>query len=198
MQLSAASKILLFHEFHSRNREFYFRVQQLSPIRAVRHERKSLGLAYQRVQAPAATKTSSMIPVVEVKRIDPCLSSRIHEYPGLAKGTKVLVTTGGAIADYAISLLTAAGCVVTVLGSSPHPSRVAARDAKPEITLVEGSVASPEACAKAVIGQDVVLYAGRPATASEACRSAHEGTRQLLSAAASAGVKAFIFASSAR
>lgn len=174
-------------------------MQQLSPIRAVRLERKSLVLptnAYK--MSPAATKNSTVIPVVEVKRLDPCLSSRIHEYPGLAKGTKVLVTTGGAIADFAISLLTAAGCVVSVLGPSPHPSHVAARDAKPEITLVEGSVASPEACSKAVIGQDVVLHAGRPATAAEACRSTHEGTRQLLSAAAAAGVKAFIFASSAR
>lgn len=150
--------------------------------------------------SPAATKNRTVAPVVEIKRLDPCLSSRIHEceYPGLAKGTKVLVTTGGAIADSAISLLTAAGCNVTILGPSPRPAHAATRETKPEITPVEGSVMSPEACAKAVIGQDVVLHAGRPAADAEARRSAHEGTRQLLSAAAGAGVKAFVFVSSAR
>lgn len=117
--------------------------------------------------------------------------NRKHEYPGLASGTKVLVTTGGTIADATISQLSAAGCLVTTL------SLLEATKGG------EGALIPPESCARAVEDQEVVVHAGRMAdrfsSAVDACGHVTAGTRLLLEAAAASGsVKAFVFASSAR
>lgn len=136
---------------------------------------------------PSEAVDSNTTPVVEIKRLDPDVANRTSDYPGLAKGTNVLVTTGGVVSVAAVSLLKSAGCEVTVLGAATAPDCI----------LVEGSAMNPEACAKAVAGQDVVVHAGRPCPGAAAGAVA-EGTRNLLEAAAAAGVKAFVFRSSAR
>ena len=145
----------------------------------------------------AVTRSRTAVPVIEIRRLDPCVTSKPLTYPGLAKGTRVLVTTGGPIADYVMAIAQSAGCAVTVLGSSPcsaHPASRGANASPREYIVVEGSMTSPESCAKAVIGQELVLHAA----AAEASRNFLEGTKNLLSAAAAAGVKGFVLASSAR
>lgn len=142
---------------------------------------------------------------VVIKRIDKDILDKKHAYPGISPGTKVLITMGGAVANATLSRLASAGCNVTVLGKidascSPFDSS--------EIRIAEGSIDSPEECAKAVEGQDVVFHTGRPGSAvtvdvgaksqSEAARRLVDGTRNILDAAASAGVERFIFLSSAR
>ncbi|CAM9611686.1 unnamed protein product, partial [Ectocarpus fasciculatus] len=126
-------------------------------------------------------------PVVEIKRLDPGIVNRKPEYPGLPRGTNVLVTAGGAVSAATVSLLESAGCNVTVLGvaraASDPPSR----------TLVDGSALSRESCARAVAGQDVVVHAGRSSSGAAVA----EATRNLLQAAAASSVKGFVYASSA-
>lgn len=142
--------------------------------------------------------------VFEMKRIDPSILNRAHEYPDLRRGTKVLVTTGGPVANATVSRLTSAGCIVTVLAAADVPNSVSSTS---EILVIRGSVMDREVCTKAVDGQDMVIHAGRPTspTAVEgagihAKTSGHlvEGTKNLLDAATMAGVKCFIFLSSAR
>lgn len=135
--------------------------------------------------------TPEVRPVVELRRLDASVANRTHEYPGLANGTKVLVTTGGTIADATISQLSAAGCLVTTLSLLEVEQGVG------------GVLISPESCMRAVDGQEVVVHAGQVADkcSSEVDASRHvvAGTKLLLEAAAAAGsVKAFVFASSAR
>eukprot|EP00752_Nemacystus_decipiens_P010473 g9331.t1 len=136
------------------------------------------------------TETDTPQPVLEIKRLDPDVANRTRDYPGLARGTNVLVTTGGVVSDATVTRLKLAGCTVTVLaaaGSATDPS---------DCSVVEGSALSPEACAKAMKHQDAVVHAGRPGP--DAGRTALvEGTRNLLEAASAAGVKAFVFGSSA-
>lgn len=143
----------------------------------------------------AGTGSSNAAPVVEVRRPDPSVASRTHEHPGLAKGTRVLVAggKGGAIADATVSQLLSAGCEVTVFGTA---TVVAATSG---CSVMGGGVASREACVEAVAGQEVVVHAGRELSGSGCSvpEGILEGTRNLLDAAASAGVKGFVFASSA-
>lgn len=126
--------------------------------------------------------------MVEIKRLDPGIVNRTREYPGLPRGTNVLVTAGGAVSAATVSLLESAGCTVTVLGVAR------AACAPPNCTLVEGSALSRESCASAVAGQDVVVHAGRPSSRGAVA----EATTNLLQAAAAARVKGFVYASSAR
>ncbi|CAM9286164.1 unnamed protein product [Ectocarpus sp. 12 AP-2014] len=126
-------------------------------------------------------------PVVEIKRLDPGVVNRTRDYPGLPRGTNVLVTAGGAVSAATVSLLESAGCTVTVLGVARTAS------APPNCNLVEGSALSRESCASAVAGQDVVVHAGRPSSPG----SLAEATKNLLQAAAAASVKGFVYASSA-
>lgn len=130
-------------------------------------------------------------PVVEIKRLDPDVVNRTNDYSGLSKGTNVLVTMGGAVSEATVSRLKLAGCAVTVLGTAGDAT------AQPDCLLVEGSVLSPEACAKAVKGQDAVVHTGRPRPDADTTVLV-EGTRNLLEAATAAGVKAFVYGSSAR
>ena len=130
---------------------------------------------------------STQIPCIEIKRLDRGVVGRTHEYPGLVKGTKVLVAGEGAVADSARSLLKAAGCQVTALCT-------AAATTTPDCTVVEGSATSSDACAKAVVGQQVVVHVGGPScSAALGLECVTSGTRNLLEAAAAAGVKAFVF-----
>lgn len=129
-------------------------------------------------------------PVLEIKRLDPDVVKKTSEYR-LAGGTKVLVSTGGVVSEAAVSRLKCAGCTVTVLaaaGGATAPS---------DCTVVEGSALSPEACAKAVKGQDAVVHAGRPRPDAGGTVLV-EGTRNLLEAASASGVRAFVYGSSAR
>lgn len=142
----------------------------------------------------ADTNTSAL--VVEVKRLDPGLVNRTSDYPGLVKGTNVLVTTGGAVATATVSQLKSAGCKVTVLGTIG--SAATASTAEQDCVVVDGSVMSPDDCAKAVAGQAVVVHAGRPPTDACCAGALAQGTRNLLEAAAAAGVRAFVYGSSAR
>ncbi|CBN79009.2 NAD dependent epimerase/dehydratase, putative (Partial), partial [Ectocarpus siliculosus] len=128
-------------------------------------------------------------PVVEIKRLDPSVVNRTRQYPGLPRGTNVLVTAGGAVSAATVSLLKSAGCTVTVLGVARAAS------APPNCTLVKGSALSRESCASAVAGQDVVVHAGRPS--SPGAVAVAEATKNLLQAAAAASVKGFVYASSA-
>lgn len=138
-----------------------------------------------------AAGTDSSQPVIDIKRLDPDVVNRATEYPGLSKGTNVLVTTGGAVSAATVSRLKLAGCKVTVLAA------VGGTAAPSGCVVVEGSALSPDACAKAVKGQDAVLHAGMPRP--DAGNTALvEGTRNLLEAATAAGVKAFVYGSSAR
>lgn len=141
-----------------------------------------------------ATGTNSSQPVVEIKRLDPDVVNRTAAYPGLSNGTNVLVTIGGGVSEATVSRLKLAGCTVTVLGA------IGSVTAPPDCTIAEGSVLNPEACAKAVKGQDAVVHAGRPPPGAGVVTSAAlvEGTRNLLEAATTAGVKAFVYGSSAR
>lgn len=125
---------------------------------------------------------------MEIKRLDPGVVNRTRDYPGLPRGTNVLVTAGGAVSAATVSLLESAGCTVTVLGVARAAS------APPNCTLVEGSALSRESCASAVAGQDVVVHAGGPSSPGTAA----EATKNLLQAAAAASVKGFVYASSAR
>ncbi|CAN0445015.1 unnamed protein product [Ectocarpus sp. 8 AP-2014] len=128
-------------------------------------------------------------PVVKIKRLDPGVINRTREYPGLPRGTNVLVTAGGAVSAATVSLLKSAGCTVTVLGVARAAS------APPNCTLAKGSALSRESCASAVAGQDVVVHAGRPS--SPGAVAVAEATKNLLQAAAVASVKGFVYASSA-
>lgn len=144
---------------------------------------------------PSAAGTDTAALVVEIKRLDPGVVNRAGDYPGLAKGTNVLVTTGGAVSTATVSQLQSAGCKVTVVGTTGVATTPSA--AALDCVVADGSAMSPENCAKAVASQDVVIHAGRPT--SDACHTAlAQGTRNLLEAAAAAGVKAFVYASSAR
>lgn len=127
-------------------------------------------------------------PVIEVKRLDPSVVNRTHEHPGLAKGTRALVTGTGSVRDLTVSQLIAAGCSVAVLGEASL--------VPPGCARVEGSVMSPETCDKAVQKQDFVVHVGLSPSFSAECLV--EGTKNLLKAASAAGVKGFIFASSSR
>eukprot|EP00903_Cladosiphon_okamuranus_P011606 g10916.t1 len=129
-------------------------------------------------------------PVIEIKRLDPDVVNRASEYPGLPKGTNVLVTTGGAVSAATVSRLKLAGCNVTVMGAADGAA------ASSGCIVVEGSALSPDACAKAVKGKDAVLHAGRPPPGA-AKTAVVDGTRNLLEAASTAGVKAFVYGSSA-
>lgn len=129
-------------------------------------------------------------PVVEIKRLDPDIVNRTHEYPGLPRGTNVLVTAGGAVSEATVSLLKSAGCTVTVLGTAT------AAAAAPGCALAAGSATDREACAKAVEGKAVVVHAGSLSPASVGAVT--EATRNLLEAAAVAGVRGFVYTSSAR
>lgn len=140
---------------------------------------------------PTAAGTNTPQPVVEIKRLDEDVVNRMSDYPGLAKGTNVLATAGGAVSEATVSRLKLAGCTVTVLGA------VGGATAPPGCILVEGSALSPEACAKAVKGQDAVVHAGRPRP-DAGTTALVEGTINLLEAATAAGVKAFVYGSSAR
>lgn len=128
--------------------------------------------------------------MVEIKRLDPDILNRTHEYPGLPRGTNVLVTAGGAVSEATVSLLKSAGCAVTILGTA------SAATAAPGCSLAAGSAMDREACAKAVEGKAVVVHAGSPPAASSG--AVVDSTRNLLEAAAVAGVRGFVYASSAR
>ena len=141
--------------------------------------------------ASSEARGSTATPCIEIKRLDPIVVNRTHEYPGLAKGTKVLVVGEGAVPDAARSLLKAAGCKVTALCT-------AAAAATPDCAAFEGSPTSSDACAKAVAGQEVVVHAGGSLCVAEAWECVTGGTRNLVEAAAAAGVKGFVFASSVR
>lgn len=142
--------------------------------------------------ASSGARDSTTAPCIEIKRLDPGVVNRTHAYPGLAKGTKVLVVGDGAVGDSARSLLKAAGCQVTALCTA------ATAAATLGCLAVEGSPTIPDACAKAVAGQEVVVHAGGPSCAAEARECVTIGTRNLVEAAAAAGVKGFVFASSVR
>lgn len=135
---------------------------------------------------------STARPCIYIKRLDPAIVNRTHEYPGLAKGTKILVVGDGAVAASARSLLKAAGCQVTAL----YKSATAA--ATPGCLVVEGSPTSPDSCAKAVAGQEVVVHAGGPSCVAASWECVTSGTRNLVDIAAAAGVKGFVLASSVR
>ena len=140
------------------------------------------------------TGTNAPQPVLEIKRQDADVVNRTSEYAGLAQGTNVLVTTGGIVSEATVSRLKLAGCAVTVLAAADGVA------APSGCIVVEGSALTPEACAKAVKGQDAVVHAGRPRpdSAGSSTTVLVEGTRNLLEAASAAGVKAFVFGSSAR
>ena len=135
---------------------------------------------------------STSRPIISIKRLDPGIVNRSHEYPGLAKGTKILVVGNGAVAASARSLLKAAGCQVTALCTS------ATAAATPGCQAVEGSPMSADSCAKAVVGQEVVVHAGGASCVAEAWECVTSGTRNLVEVAAAAGVKGFVLASSVR
>lgn len=138
------------------------------------------------------TGTNTPQPVVEIKRLDADVVNRANDYSNLAKGTNVLVTTGGGVSAATMSRLKLAGCTVTVLGAVGG-----AITAPADCILIEGGALNPEACGKAVKGQDVVVHAGRP-RADDGPSALVQGTRNLLEAATAAGVKAFVYGSSAR
>lgn len=142
-----------------------------------------------------ATGTDTAEQVVEIKRLDPAVVNRTYNYRGLAKETNVLVTTGGAVSTATVSQLKSVGCKVTVLGTMGAAATTFT--ATPGCVVMDGSAMNPEDCAKAVAGKDVVIHAGMPTP--DACTGAlDQGTRNLLEAAATAGVKAFVYGSSAR
>ncbi|CAM9434353.1 unnamed protein product, partial [Hapterophycus canaliculatus] len=95
----------------------------------------------------------------------------------------------GAVSEATLSLLNSAGCTVTVFGITSGAITA------PGCILAAGSAMNREACSKAVEGKAVVVHAGRPPAASSG--AAAEATRNLLEAAAVAGVKGFVYASSA-
>lgn len=138
---------------------------------------------------------STSTPCIEIKRLDPGVVNRTHEYPGLAKGTKILVVGDGAVADSARSLLKAAGCQVTALCTTAAAAAAATPDC---VAVVEGNLTRSGVCVKAVAGQEVVVHAGGPWCAAEARDDVMSGTRNLVWAARAAGLKAFVFASSVR
>ncbi|CAN0134569.1 unnamed protein product [Scytosiphon promiscuus] len=128
-------------------------------------------------------------PAVEIKRLDPEVTNRTHGYPGLPRGTNVLVTTGGAVSEATVSLLKSAGCTVTVLGIAAAPTTASG------CILAAGVAIDREACTRAVEGKAVVVHAGSPPAAP--VEALAEATRNLLDAAAVAGVRGFVYASSA-
>lgn len=143
--------------------------------------------------------------VVEIRHIDPSIESKAHKYSGLLVGTKVLVTAGGPVADATVSRFISAGCEVTVLGSTQSSATLSSTPGG--LTIIEGSILSREACAKAAKGQDLIVHTARATVAAHAdevtanlhiARELVDGTRNLLDAATAADVKYFVFLSSAR
>ena len=115
------------------------------------------------------------------------------------------VVTGGAgyIGSHLVEHLTAAGHAVTVLDDFSTGKRANLAPFLPRITLVEGSVADPAACARAIAGADYVLHEAAlpsvprsvddPAATHAVCAT---GTLNVLIAARDAKVKRVVYAAS--
>ncbi|WP_186396504.1 NAD(P)-dependent oxidoreductase [Stappia sp. TSB10GB4] len=110
----------------------------------------------------------------------------------------VLVTgSSGRVGRATVAALRAAGCRVRgfdLRASNLHQSGA-------DLDEVVGSFEDAAACARAVAGTDAVLHLGAfmswvPAERTAMFRANVEGTRVLLDAAADAGVRRFVFASS--
>lgn len=146
--------------------------------------------------------------VVVAKRLDTTVVNKTFEYSKLLPSTKVLVTTclapgeagggiGGAVTTATVARLSTTGCRLRVLTCSGDSAYGAGNlGGEVAVEVLEGSVASKADCEKAVEGQDVVVHAVR--CSSVVGVGVVAGTRNVLGAAAAAGVKSLVFVGAAR